>query len=53
MQLEILWAISRLRRLFAIWDRGLDRIDKEYALRRIRDKEPAIFWKIAQEHFES
>ena len=47
--LRIRWAITRLRRLFAIWDSGLDRIDKEYCLRRIRDKEPAIFYKIAQE----
>lgn len=45
-----LWAISRMRRLFVIWDRGLDNSDKEFVLRRIRDKEPAIFWKIAQEH---
>lgn len=44
-----LWAISRMRRLFAIWDWKLDLVDKEYCLRRIRDKEPAIFYRIAQE----
>jgi hypothetical protein len=46
---EMLWAISRMRRLFAIWDAKLDRIDKEYVLRRIRDKEPDVFWMVASE----
>jgi hypothetical protein len=47
---KLLWAISRMRRLFELWDRRLDQIDKEYVLRRIRDKEPWIFYKIAQEN---
>ena len=47
---QFLWAISRVRRLFSIWDHKLDQADKEYCLRRIRDKEPTIFWKIAQEN---
>ena len=46
---RVYWAIARMRSLFAIWDGNLDRIDKEFCLRRIRDKEPALFWKIAQE----
>ena len=29
----------------------LDRIDKEYALRRIRDKEPFLFYSIAREKY--
>jgi hypothetical protein len=47
--LQIKWAITRLRRLFALWDWKLDRIDKEYCLRRIRDKEPELFYGIARE----
>jgi|HubBroStandDraft_5_1064220.scaffolds.fasta_scaffold1347968_2 hypothetical protein len=43
------WAISRMQNLFAIWDEKLDRIDKEFCLRRIRDREPDLFWKIADE----
>jgi len=43
------WAVTRLRRMFELWDEKLDRIDKEYALRRIRDKEPNLFYKISQE----
>jgi len=43
------WAISRMRRLFQIWDGKLDVVDKNYVLRRIRDKEPALFYAIAQE----
>jgi hypothetical protein len=48
-RMRIEWAISRLRRMFRLWDAGLDSIDKEYALRRIRDNEPYLFWKIAYE----
>ena len=47
--LLIRWAISRMRKLFRIWDFGLDRVDKEYCLRRIRDKEPDLFYGIAGE----
>ena len=46
---QVAWALSRLRRLFAIWDAKLDRIDKEYCLRRIRDNEPTLFYGIAEE----
>lgn len=46
---EVNWAISRMRRLFAIWDNKLHIADKAYCLRRIRDKEPALFYRIAQE----
>jgi hypothetical protein len=46
---QIKAAISRLRRLFVLWDGKLDDVDKEFALRRIRDEEPEIFYKIAAE----
>lgn len=49
--LEIRRAISRLQELFSVWDRDLDRIDKEYVLRRIRDKEPELFCGIANERY--
>lgn len=47
--LRIRWAITRLRRIFQLWDRKLDRVDKSYVLRRIRDKEPELFYQIANE----
>jgi hypothetical protein len=43
------WVISRVRRIFEFWDRGLEECDKAYCLRRIRDKEPKLFYKIARE----
>lgn len=48
-KMQIRWAISRLRKICVLWDTRLDHIDKEYILRRIRDREPAIFYRIAQE----
>lgn len=44
-------AIRRMTQLFQIWDRKLDRVDKEFCLRRIRDKEPDVFHKIADEKY--
>lgn len=41
--------VRNLRTLFKIWDYRLDQADKAYCLRRIRDKEPELFWKIAKE----
>jgi hypothetical protein len=38
MSREIEWAITRMRRLFELWDSKLDLDDKAYCLRRIRDK---------------
>jgi len=49
---RIRWAITRLRRLFELWDRFMDVPDKEYCLRRIRDKEPMLFYAIASERRE-
>lgn len=43
------WAISRMRRICEIWERKLDDADKQYILRRIRDKEPLLFYRIARE----
>ena len=43
------WMISRVRRIFEFWDRGLDLPAKAYCLRRIRDKEPLLFYSIARE----
>lgn len=48
-KLRIRWAISRMGRIVKIWEWGLDTVDKAYLLRRIRDKEPALFYAIAQE----
>lgn len=48
-QQQMLWAIARMGNLFRIWDSKLDRADKEYCLRRIRDKEPKLFWSIVRE----
>ncbi len=47
--LRIRWAIAGMRRLFVIWDKRLDWFDKAYCLRRIRDKEPSLFYAIADE----
>lgn len=47
--LRIRWAIAAMRRLFVIWDTRLDWFDKQYCLRRIRDKEPQLFYGIADE----
>jgi len=49
LRVRMRWAISRLARFVMLWDHKLDRIDKEYCLRRIRDKEPDLFWEIARE----
>ena len=43
------WLISRVRRLFLLWDYGLESPEKNYVLRRIRDKEPELFYGIANE----
>lgn len=48
-QQSVAWAISRMRRILTIWETKLHRVDKEYILRRIRDNEPDVFYKIAQE----
>ena len=48
-KLQISRAISRLRKLCELWDMRLDHVDKEYVLRRIRDREPEMFYRIAQE----
>jgi hypothetical protein len=47
--LHVDWAISRMRRLFEIWDSKLAWCDKAYCLRRIRDREPALFYSVANE----
>ena len=46
---EANWAISRMKRIMMIWDSLLTMIDKEYILRRIRDKEPGLFYRIGGE----
>lgn len=43
------WIIARIRQIFYFWDKGLNRCDKAYCLRRIRDKEPELFFEIANE----
>ena len=48
-QQEIDWAISRMRHILEIWDTKLEEVDKGYILRRIRDREPKLFYAIAQE----
>jgi hypothetical protein len=46
---EVDWAISRMRRILEIWDRKLEAPEKKFILRRIRDRESALFYSIAQE----
>jgi len=46
---ETSWALSRMRRIVTIWETGLTQIDKEYILRRIRDKDAYVFNKVAAE----